>query len=92
MNLKLESHNYYGNQLSMLPKKKFGKIKSTYFQQNFCKLKNNDAFRIIDDKKPMEYFKIRKFNSQNLRTRNYKKTAKKLFVTLLQNSSSNIWH
>ena len=38
----------------------------------------------------MEYFKIRKFKGKNLRTRNCKKTTKKLFVTILQNSSSNV--
>jgi len=37
----------------------------------------------------MEYSEIKKSNDKNLRTRNSKKTTKKLFATFLQNSSSN---
>ena len=40
----------------------------------------------------MEYFEIRKFGNQNLRTWNCAQTANKLSTTFIQNSSSNIWH
>ena len=59
------------------------KIKSIGFKWKLVRQKNNNVNCVIEDRKPMEYFKIEKFSNKNLRTRNHAKTTKTLFVTVL---------